>query len=90
MSYCSTTPTATGRNPFAVQIKKNNLYRRRTAAVDLALVRTSELIQGTVAALPPPGFKPRGTVIFAIRREATIHLVFESGCAILRVGHIRM
>ncbi|XP_023717956.1 trypsin-3 isoform X2 [Cryptotermes secundus] len=33
---------------------------RKMATVDLTLLRTSEMIEGTIATLPPPGFKPRG------------------------------
>jgi hypothetical protein len=36
------------------------------ALVDLALLRTSEMIEGTIAVLPPLGFKPRGTIILVI------------------------
>jgi hypothetical protein len=59
------------------------------ATVDLALLRTSEMIEGTIAVLPPPGFKPRGTIILVIRTETKVHLICEPKYVIPRVGHLR-
>jgi hypothetical protein len=64
-----------------------SIHRRRRATVDLALLKTSEMIQGAVAVLPPPGFKPRGKNIPAIWREGKFYLVFEVGHSIPREGH---
>jgi hypothetical protein len=47
--------------------------------VDLALVKTSEIIQGTTAVLPPPGFKPRGTIILVKWTEGKVHPLYEPG-----------
>lgn len=56
--------------PLKLQIEEVDWYhveelirypqQERMATVDLALLRTSEMIRGTIAHLPPPGFKPRG------------------------------
>jgi hypothetical protein len=59
------------------------------ATVDLALLRTSEMIQGTIAVLPPPGFKPRGRIILVIRTQTKVHLIYEPRYVIPRVGHLR-
>jgi hypothetical protein len=51
-----------------LSVRFNTLFllsycRKRAPAVDLALLRTLQKIHGTVALLPPPGYKPKGTTI---------------------------
>jgi hypothetical protein len=59
------------------------------ATVDLALLRTSEMIEGAIAVLPPPGFKPRGTIILVKPTETKVHLICEPRYVTARVRHVR-